>query len=614
MELHHSNNPNLYLRQSYLSQSGLPRPNLQSRVVFREEEKSGRRWLLGIVGTLALLALTWWLVGPTVHRRHDGACQADDGVVGWLKEKVLGWKHAGPCQVKEEVTSAEDPSKTVTTVRQTRSCPIEGAGEGSWWSRWFGWGQGDCQKYAEHERQLAKLTPTIKPFAKTPPSLRDIQTFPSRYTHVRKVVNDTSNSTLRSDVQFLFDEIGRDRNWASAVHTREITHPDFVAAIADTDFIHRIQLPAKDLQLSQRVLHDKDATVDRLRDEFHGKNSEQNCTVGLAELQKALRIHHEKKDYSVGRVADLTKQLRDAQANIEASLRRKFADENGPVAEINRLDNDIHGLQTSIQRLESRIGLLDSTRRPDAQRKVSDLDDKIRKNKAEIAAITDRQSHAAADTARAKTHLDDTVMALGTLKYKLSVQLRNAEIKEFLSSLLKKEGSEKSLEQLFAETEADKKEIIKIVRAVVQQTKGFEALDVNLSEEEWQQAIEKDREEFQEIMKIYHDLKDIIRRYREVEINITALRKDIQAKEAARAAAEVEWKGLQARDRLDADRLAVLREDNDKLLIEIKRLEEGVAGLDRELAADRTELDRVRDDLATRKARKQELERKHKVG
>lgn len=614
MELHHSNNPNLYLRQSYLSQSGLPRPNLQSRVVFREEEKSGRRWLLGILTVLGLLAATWLLWGPSVHRRADGTCQADDGVVGWLKEKVLGWKHAGPCQVKEEVTSAEDPSKTVTTVRQTRSCPIDGAGEGSWWSRWFGWGQGDCHKYAEHERQLARLTPTIKPFAKAPPSLRDIQTFPSRYAHVRKLVNDTSNSTLRSDVQFLFDEISRDRNWAAAVHTREITHPDFVAAIADTDFIHRVQLPAKDLQLSQRVLTEKDATVDRLRDEFHGKNSEQNCTAGMAELQKALRIHHEKKDYSTGRVADLTRQLRDAQGSIEASLRRKFADENGPVAEINRLDNEIHGLQASIQRLEARIGLLDGTRLPDARRRVSELEDKVRKNKEEIAAITDRQSHAAADTAKAKARLDESVMVLGTLKYRLSVQLRNAEIKEFLSSLLKKEGSEKSLEQLFAETEADKKEIIKIVRAVVQRTSGFEALDVNLTEEEWTQAIERDREEFQEIMKIYHDLKDIIRRYREVDINIVALRTDIRDKEAARAAAEAEWKGLQVKDRLDHDRLAVLREDNAKLQVEIKQLDDGREGLERELAADRAELRQVRDDLAKRRARKAELEAKHRVG
>jgi len=618
MDLHHShnpNNPNLYLRQSYISQSGMPRPNLESRIVYREEERSCFRWVKFILGAIAALLVLYFLVGPVRRGSTTAICDADrhdQGVFGWLKGKLWWNRHSGGCDVKEEITSAEDPAKTVTTVKQIRSCPIEGS-EGSWWTRWFNWGHSDCAKYHEHDRQIARLVPSIKPFSKVPPSLRDIQTFPSRYAQIRKYANDTASPTLRSDVQFLFDEIDRERNWATVVNNRDITHPDFIAPLSDLDFLLKIRLLSNDLNGSARTLTEKDATIDRLRVDFHGKNSEKNCTDHLVELQKAHRIYGEKKDYSTSRVDSLTKQLRDVQAKIEDSLRRKFSDETGPVGEINRLEQAITVLRTSKLRLEGRIADSASGRLPNERQRVAEVEGKIRNNKADIDAINARHHNADADIHRAKERLDNALMALGTLKYRLSIQLRNAEIKDFLSSLLKKEGSEKSLEQLFSETEVDKKEIIKIVRAVVQRTKGYETLDINLSEEEWNAVIEKDRNEFQEIMKIYHDLKDIIRKYKEVDLNITALKKEIGEKELARNAAELEWKSLQTKTKLDSDRRKNLELENDRLQVQIKGLEDALAQLERGQRADSAELERVIDELATKQALKDGLDRKHQV-
>lgn len=616
MDLHHSNNPNLYLRQSYISQSGMPRPNLESRIHFREEEKSGKRWCLSILGVILLLFTLYWLFGP-VRSSANSTLNRNDrsptGLVGWIKSRIFGRRSSNDWGFNDGVTSTEGASKSVTTKRQISSDGLDSPDSGSWWSRWWNSGHSNCDKYHMHEAQLARLTPTIKPFAKAPPSLRDIQTFPSRYAQIRQFANDTANQSLSTDVQFLFDEIARERNWATVINNRDITHPDFSAPLADTDFLLQVQLPAKDLTLSSRVLTNKDNTIDRLKDEFHGKNSEKNCTNSLNELRKGHEIYAQKKDYSTGRVDSLTKQLRDVQSNIESSLRRKYSDENGPVAEINRLEQEINTLRSSKARLESRLADSSSGRLPAQRQRVTDLEAKIAANLADIDSIRVRNSRSDADIKAAKDRLDDTLMSLGTFKYRLSIQLRNAEIKDFLSSLLKKEGSEKSLEQLFAETEADKKEIIKIVRAVVQRTKGYETLDINLSEAEWLELIEKDRHEFEEIMKIYHDLKDIIRKYREVDINITALRKDIAAKETSRAAAELEWKSLQARTHLDVDRRGDLERENDKLRLEVKSIESLLTDLKRTAKADQAELDRVLDELSKKETLKNDLDRKHRV-
>lgn len=594
---------------------------LVSRIQYAENNKSFAKllkWALLALGLLllALLVVNW-------VRPADGFenCQADGSersVISWLKSLVTGKPDPSRCKIDKEVTSKQSPSGEVhQIVTETKKCPIDALGDDvgdgfSFWN-WFNWRHPNCDKVRLQDNLLSKQKPSIKPFSMSPPSLADIQSYPFKYAEHRKFINDTQNTDIRNDIQFLFDEIDREHNWATLVNNRDVTSPDFIAPLTDLDFLLGIQRKAKDLKESGKILADKDGVVDRLKSDFNGRINEKNCADQMAELKKAWGIAIEKKGFSAGMLDSLRGKLRDIQRKIDESMKRKYADGTGPMGELSNLEKEVGALHTAKQRLSSKIGDADGQRLALDRDRLLAMENRIAAAKREIADIDARHSGASAKIQDAKTRLDHALVSLGGLQFKLTKAYKDEEIKNFLNSLIKKDGNEKTLEQLFSETEVTKQQIIKIVRAFMDKSKGYDTVEINWSEEELSQEIEKDQKEFQKIMEIYHELKAMISRYKEVEIKITAYKREIAEKEREKAAADAEWRGLLAASKSDLDRRKNLEDEVARLQIEIKNLQARITGLEQELERERLELSSIEQEMAVKRALKSELDLKHKV-
>lgn len=621
MDLHQSGNQNLYMRQSYITQSGLPRPNLESRIIYAQSNKSFKdlcKWLcLATALLLAVFLTIHWISPPAEFEVCKGEGRFSS-LVSSLKARLTGQVDPHRCKLKKEVTSEELPAQTVTTVKEIRQCPIDSSADAEpreGWSiwNWFQRSSPNCDRLREHEHALAQIKPSIKPFSVYPPSLRDIQSFPSKYTQYRKYANETENPNLRSEVQFLFDEIDRDRNWASTIHNRDVTHQDFIRPLTDLDFLFNLQLKAKDLQESGRILAEKDATIDRLKTDFHGKTGDKNCTDQINDLRRLYQVNVDKKASMGSLIDSLKDQLREVQLKIEDTLKRRYSDTNGPLSKANQLEKEIVQLQSAKLRLSGKISDGDNPRISLDRDRLQSLESKIRSIRDEIGILDDNGPKVAEKILDAKRRLDAVVVALGALKYKLTMSLRSEEVKRFLTSLLKKEGGQKSIEQLFSDNQMSKKEIIKIVKAFLDQSKGYDSVEISWSDDEWAEAIEKDQKEFQEIMKVYQELKEMISKYREVEVDITAYRNGIAERERERNDLESEWRSLQAKALHDKERRKALEDEVVRLQLEIKGLQMRIAEEERVLANDKAELSGIERDLGLRLKEKEDLDRQNKA-
>lgn len=535
-----------------------------------------------------------------------------------IKALLTGKVDPHRCKLKKEVTSEELPAQTVTTVKEIRQCPIDGdfgAGSEKGWSiwNWFQRNSQNCDRLRTHELAMAQIDSSVKPFSAHPPSLRDIQTYPSKYAQYRKFANDTENQNFRSEIQFLFDEIDKDRNWGTTIHNHDVTHQDFISPLTDLDFLLNLQLKSKNLQLSSTVLAQKDALIDNLKTEFNGKLSEKNCTEQLLELSRLHKVYLDKKISMGGLLDSLREQLRDAQRKIEDTLKRRHSDTNGPLIRANQLETEIALLQSNKQRLLGLINGGDNTRLAIDRDRLVTLENKIRMIRQEIANIDENGPKINEQTLDAKKRLDNIVVSLGALKYKLTMSLRSEEIKRFLTSIIKKEGESMSIDQIFSDKSMSKKDIIKIVKAFLQNSKGGEEVYVTGSDNEWADAIEKDQQEFEEIMKVYHELKEMISKYNLLEVDIEAFRNGIADKERDRNELESEWRSLHAKFLQEKERKGFLEDEVVRLQAEIKTLEGRIAEEERLLAKYKFELVGVENELIERQQEKAELDSKNKV-
>ena len=621
MDLHTSGNQNLYLRHSYLSQSA-NRPTLESRIMYNESEKSLNLWLKSL--SLLFLVSVILLVGSSYFwAPNDMTMCHNESRLSFLRStlqaRLFGKIDPNRCKLKTEVNSLETPVAKVTTITETKTCPLETESSESkqpfflW--RFFQSSFWGCDQLKSHNDKMQKQQTSIRPFGVLIPSLQEINDNPLKYAKYQQVAADSLETTHRPHIQFLFNEIEKDRHWISPKHLRDITHPDFLAPLHNFDFLLSLQLRAQDLVESTKVLSDKDAVVENLKKEFQEFGVDKNCTDFLVELKNGLRVFNEKKSHSLSLVEDFKLQSANLEKQISEIIKRKFTDENDPLTRLRLFEKEIEELVVQKTLLlspekkgkdyQSRISA-SQIRLTQIQQQINNLNNQIAQNNKQIQ---EKQIH----SNETKLKFDNLLIRKGVLQWKLEFALRNTRIKEFVQGLLKKDSlAQDTIDRMMSQNEISKAEIVKMVHAFLDQSKGQE-IEINVTENEMNNVIEKDKKEFEEIMQVFRELKDMIHKYKEVEIDIVALKKEITDNDHKIASAELAFKELLNQKKIEETKKKTLEQSIEIQLEEQLKVNNHIHELQAKLARNESHLISIDEKLSVLKTSKADLELQHKV-
>lgn len=623
MDLHQSGEQNLYLRQSFFSNSDNARSFRESRIMYNRSETSFNKWvkLAFSVILLLFLAIVWSSFGK--NNNDLTQCQNESRLsylFARLEAKVFGKISPDRCKLKKEVTTEKTETSEVTTVTQIKTCPLENEKqeETSWWKFWR-YFQTPCpenDKLRAHQNNLQKLKSSIRPFKSLIPDVKEIESDPKQYLKLTNMTSvDLNNQDAKPEIIKLFSEIKNDKTFQHREHPHDVSHPDFLTPISDLDFLLKTQLKSRNILLSSSVLSKKEEIIENLESTFRAIENNQTCAQQMLEIKRGIDISEEKKNYSSSIIADHQSELAKLRRLFDELVKRKYNDENGPLKKLHLLDQEIEELSAKKNSNAKLAKQINDLKRLIASSLLAleENQSELRKAELSIKKNEERDESLKPEIKDLKLKYDNLIIKIGVLQWKLDTALRNLKIKEFLMSLLKKEGSgEDSMERLMNESEVSKAEIVKIVRAFLLQSKGYE-IETNISEDEMTEILEKDKKDFDEIMKVYRELKDMIEKYKELEFDIKALRKEIVERELERNETEKQYKALLSKqksiadDRLNREKeianylkiIKNLESENEKNTLKIKEGEDFLA--------------KIESDFQAKNAEREEYRKTHKV-
>ena len=421
------------------------------------------------------------------------------------------------CKSKKEEKDEETETHKTHTVTETKTCPLEKDDRktNNWSSFWksLRFSNPDCDKLKMHKNELKKINFSVKPFSVPIPDLEDIKEYPQKYVRFRKLAEDKSNEQLISEITGLFNQIEIDTNDVSQKYEKDVTNPGFLNKLSNFDFLLNSQLWAKNLVISNTNFKNKNAIIKDLKHSFekslaHGKWSE-----SLAKLRKAINIQNQKKDHSLFLLNKYNKEMDNLNVQINQLIGRKSKDSSVPLAELQKVEkklevlilkkmkllnikNDDESLPAKIEKNKHIINQLKT--------KILSLKNQISQNDSDIIVVSENQ--------RLKNNEYQLLrIELGRLRVRFQMNTQNEKIKRFLGSIIKEDSESHNLvNKMLTENELSKIEMFKVVKSFIANSEGSDP-DMNYSKDEIKDIIEKDKNEFEEIIKLFKDLKEMIK-------------------------------------------------------------------------------------------------------
>ena len=621
MDLHHSENQNLYLRQSYLTSNPLNRSILHSRIEYQQSQSSLSKYFWTFAAILAAVVLCFFLLNSFVKDRDVVKCRGESNLsylVHFMEAKLFGKVNPNRCKSKTEETTEETDKQKVHTIKEVRTCPLEKEVEKptDWLSLLpsFNFGNPPCEKLKQHDAQIKKLRQSVRPFAHLVPNLEDIKEFPHKYHRFRKQAEDKVNQNTRPEIEGLFSDIERDIAVGVPKVERDITAPDFLSQFDDLESLLKSKLLAADLSNSTRTFGQKENTIGTLKDSFNTLAANKNCSNAQAELKRALSIQDEKKNYSLSRIREWNSQLNNIEEQVRSLVQKQSAETAEPLRELLKLDHELDELRRKKNELAG-----DKTRSDPAvliknfNHKIDDLRRKIDANKGKVSGVDSDLLKNQEEQRVLNEELKQLKVEVGSLTLKLQINSQHSQIKQFLSSLVKNDKeSEQLIHKMRSDSEVSKTEMFKIVKAFMAQSQGHE-VESNYTDKEILEFIEKDQKEFEEIMKVYQDLKDMIQKFKDMEFDLVALQQKVSAKQSRKEEIKRRLATLSQTLRDLFDLKNELERDSKACQDEIQKLLSQIEGLNSKAATDKDFLSHVDQNMAKKLAAKNELEAKNKA-
>jgi chromosome segregation ATPase len=621
MDLHHSENQNLYLRQSYLTSNPLNRSILHSRIEYQQSQSSLSKYLWSFIAIMTALFLCFFLFRHLVKERDVVKCRGESNLsflVHFMEAKLFGKVDPQRCKSKTEETTEENERQKVRTIKETKTCPFEKDSQNqNVWSSIlpsFSFGNPPCEKLKQHDEKIKKLRQSVRPFSQVVPNLEDIKAFPHKYHRFRKQAEDKAVQNIRPEIEGNFADI--ERGIANGVPPieRDITDLDFISKFDNLDSLLNSKLIAADLGNSTRLFSQKEYAIKNLKESFDSLVANKNCNDAQAELKKALSIQDEKRNYSLSRLRDLNNNLEGLEGQTTALLQQKSGETAQPLKDLLKIEQEIDGLRRKKSELsggsthsspESEIKSLNQ-RIEDLKRKIDSNETKKKSNDSELVKYQDEQK-------ALEEELKQLKVEVGSLSLKLQINSQHSQIKQFLLSLVKNDKeSEQLIQKMKTNTEVSKTEMFKIVKAFMAQSQGYE-VESNFSDKEILEFIEKDQKEFEEIMKVYQDLKDMIQKFKDMEFDLQALQKKVNDKQLRKEEIKRKLASISQTLRRLFDLKNDLENDSNLCRDEIERLRVQIELLNSKASTDKAFLSHVDQDISAKITAKNDLESKHKV-
>ena len=573
MDLHSSDNLGLYLRQSYLSTNPLNRSALQSRIEYNESQTSFAK-----VIKLSVILLVALILGFLIIRHFSKDCEITQChgesklsfFYNYLEAKLFGKVDLNRCKSKKEEKNEETETHKTHIVTETKTCPLEKDNQktNDWRSFWkyFQFSNPDCDKLKQHKAELQKIKASVKPFSVPIPDLKDIKEYPLKYARFRRLAEDKLADPLVPEISRLFSQIDNDANQLSQIHEKDITDPDFLTKMTDLDFLLKSQIWAKNLVLSNKNLINKNAIIKNLKHSFEKSSAHRNCTESLNELKRAINIQNQKKDYSLSLLNKYNKEINDLNDQIHYLIGQKSKDSSIPLTELQKIDKEIENLILQKMKLLNIKDEAESSQNKIDQNKllIDKLKIKILSNKNLISLLESDLIIVSENYKLKNNEYQMLLIELGRLRVRFQMNSQNEKIKRFLGSIIKDNSESHHLvNKMLNENELSKIEMFKVVKSFIA-TSGESDEDMNYSEEEIQNLIEKDKHEFEEIMKLFKDLKEMIKKFKDVPTDLGASQQTLEAKEKRKKELEKKLNDLKKQIQKDKDKKNELENEFNK--------------------------------------------------
>ena len=625
MDLHHSENQNLYLKQSYLTSNPINRSALHSRIIYHETENSFLKWIKWAGLIFGLLLLAFFLMRMFGNSNEIAQCQGESNLsylYHYLEANIFGKVDHNRCKSKKEESHEETDTQRVHTITEIKTCPLEKEAQtakdpSDWYSTLskFQLKSPDCEKLRLHNEQLANQKPSVRLFTSPIPDLEDIKEYPYKYAKYKRLAEEKMGQNLKPEIEGLFRGIENETNKFNEVYTRDITKPEFLEQILNLDSILAAQLKSKNLLNSGKNLVQKDGIIQNLRKSFDSITSDKNCEDSLSDIKKAIALQNEKKDYSLSLIQDYNSQLNDLNNQKKNLISQKSKDSSVPLSEMQAIEKEIEDLNN---RKSSITGSYDD---PEGYKNkgnslngmIDKLNDKIKANRAQIVVLGQRMGDNDGQLGRYNSEYQALVIELSRLKIRLQINAQHAQIKMFLESLIKNDSnSEKLVEKMVSESEMSKSEMFKIVKAFMAQTQGYD-VETTYSEDEIKDLMEKDQKEFEEVMKVYKELKDMIQKFKNISIDLVTDQNLMNVKEKRRLELTGLINGLKNSIQADSEKRGNLETEIEGWLKDIDRIRGEIANIENKSAKDTEVLKSIEMQLNLKRGLKGDLEANHRV-
>lgn len=492
--------------------------------------------------------------------------------------------------------------------------------QGSFWD-YFSLPSFACSDFNRHTRQLNELEPSVTFFKRLMPSLeeasRNAQAYAKTLGDVSKLppINDADKAEAR---EWFARILSPTTQWKTA---DESQLPQLAKKplewLLNNKNVFSVQKLVADWKKSRGNLDRKNAYVNALKDttEALPQNAER-CSGKLLGIEGQLNEQNGRLSGLLADKSGLENQIQENQLKLNAFVSQRNTKEQEPI-------NIVRQLEAELQELKYKVNTIPGIR--------SDLEARQKVNRKSEDTLTDLRGKLDADGKNAltleadvsgyqreidilKRQIEANKIKLAMRRMKLQLANSNRAIKEHLMSLIKTNNGEPvDFEVLFSSSENARKEIKRILREFIKESAGSH-IEINISETQIDEIINKDQKEFDEIRRIYTELVAIINQYGDFNIYITGIAKDIK---------DLEGK-LTADDRQIGDLLKKIRDAKAVMEAivgrkrgfgaEIERLETLIADNNRYIREKEAEINRWQDDYDKLKLRKDLYVQEHKVG
>jgi predicted RNase H-like nuclease (RuvC/YqgF family) len=555
MENFRTSNTNLYLRQSSASHDYDP---VKSIAEERVEYEQRQVLIIKILKLMILLFLI--LCIPVVYNVFkngsiNNPCTSDSESSSFLSKVTFGIFGSDPsnaCQKRTKTDVKNTEKERIETKTQVITCDKDfdsprDKSPTSWLWNYFHVPSFGCQEYKQLQQQLENLKPSVGFFKKQMPRLNEVKAkfpfFAEPYGGAENVGPISQNDV--NEVKSMFgDVLNPNRVWRDGDFTpEEGLKGSTLQELLEPKSLHNIQSVVKDLVTSEDKLKQKKQYLHDLNQEFDNlKGQKDSCVKQMIDNESKLDDLNRRLNGLIGEKEDAENRLRNNELQMKEFIDKMDFRKREPINNMNNLDKQIEELRFKVERI------------PKAKLEVERKELAIKKAQADIAALQDRLAKESEAVSRLESDIDSIRLKINQLKraieglkvklamkkMKLELANSNYKIKEYLMSLIRtNNGEEADFESLVASSDKARNEIRNILKEFIKNSNGLDE-EVNMTDAQLDEIIQKDQQEFDEIRRMYTELVNIIKSYGNFNAYLRQLASDIRETEEKLAADEKE--------------------------------------------------------------------------